>query len=65
MLSFISENIGTIVVGLVILGIVAAIVAKIVNDKRKAKVPAAIAVVETAQALPPPAIRNRQMITKE
>jgi hypothetical protein len=36
-MTFISENIGTIVVGLAILGIVAAIVVKMVKDKKKGK----------------------------
>ncbi len=37
MLSFFAENGGTILVGLVVLGIVAAIVTKMVRDKRKGK----------------------------
>jgi hypothetical protein len=37
MLAFLAENWGTIVVGLVVAGIVAAIIVKIIRDKRKGK----------------------------
>ncbi|MDR0381347.1 MAG: FeoB-associated Cys-rich membrane protein [Oscillospiraceae bacterium] len=37
MLTFLSENLGTIFVGLVVFAILAAIVAKMVRDKRKGK----------------------------
>ena len=37
MFSFIADNIGTIVIGLLVAGIVAAIIVKLVRDKRKGK----------------------------
>ncbi|MDR1156903.1 MAG: FeoB-associated Cys-rich membrane protein [Oscillospiraceae bacterium] len=37
MLTVLAENLGTILVGLVVLGILAAIVAKLIRDKRKGK----------------------------
>jgi hypothetical protein len=37
MLEFLSENIGTIIVGLVVAGIVAAVIIKLVRDKKKGK----------------------------
>ena len=37
MLDWIIQNIGTLVIGLIIAGVVAAIVVKIVRDKRKRK----------------------------
>lgn len=37
MLMFLAENLGTIIVGLVVAGIVAAIIAGLVRDKRKGK----------------------------
>jgi hypothetical protein len=37
MLSFLAENLGTIVVGLVVAGIVSAIIVKIIKDKRQGK----------------------------
>ena len=37
MFEWIAQNIGTIIIGLIIAGIVAAIVSKIVRDKRKGK----------------------------
>ena len=39
MLTYLSQNLGTIVIGALLLGIVAAIVTKIVRDKRKGKNP--------------------------
>lgn len=37
MLTFLSENLGTILVGIIVAGIVAAIITKIIRDKRKGK----------------------------
>ncbi len=37
MLGFLTENLGTIIVGLVVAGVVAAIIIKLVRDKRKGK----------------------------
>ena len=37
MISFLTQNIGTIAVGLIIAGIVAAVVIKIVRDKKRGK----------------------------
>ena len=35
--AFITDNIGTIIIGIVVAGIVAAIIVKLVRDKRKGK----------------------------
>jgi hypothetical protein len=37
MLAVLTENLGTILVGLVVFGILAAVVAKLIRDKRKGK----------------------------
>jgi 1-aminocyclopropane-1-carboxylate deaminase/D-cysteine desulfhydrase-like pyridoxal-dependent ACC family enzyme len=37
MLAYLAENIGTIVVGLIVAGILAAIIAKLVRDKKNGK----------------------------
>ena len=37
MFDFIAKNIGTVAIGLIVAGVIAAIIAKIVKDKRKGK----------------------------